>query len=256
MNEILIQTKKNFLEFISALFFLLVFYLKNRLVHDYFSISGIFLPFRFKIAKIEFLARLISLSSADRAILYEYKNEIFIPTAYSLREGIRFDRIDKKEIQTVNELSEANYFTSFFSFDEDNFGILALEYLQGKKTKKDQSLLNQYAEKFKEIYRMEKQESKKIFSVLIQFLYKLTKLITFKNILRFLVMGLNIQLIQYEMKNPNKENLVLPLYGMSLEIPLLLVYFLAALANAGILETIFKLSLLFEKIQKKIKEKK
>jgi hypothetical protein len=58
------------------------------------------------------------------------------------------------------------------------------------------------------------------------------------------------------MKNPNKENLVLPLYGMSLEIPLLLVYFLAALANAGILETIFKLSLLFEKIQKKMKEKK
>ncbi len=90
-----------------------------------------------------------------------------------------------------------------------------------------------------------------IFSVLLEFLLKLTKLISIKNGLRIFVMGINYQLIQFELKKEILRTVNIPAYGIDYEIPILLIYFLATFANVGILETAFKIKNLFEKMSLK-----
>ena len=53
---------------------------------------------QYRIFKIEKLSQLLVLCDADRSILYELDGQHFVPTAFSLRDGISFshgERIDK-----------------------------------------------------------------------------------------------------------------------------------------------------------------
>ncbi|MBK7056201.1 MAG: hypothetical protein IPH52_14360 [Leptospiraceae bacterium] len=64
-------------------------------MHDYFSYQGFFQSIRFKILKIEKLAQLLVLSGSDRVVLYELIGDFFIPTAFSLRDGISFQHSER-----------------------------------------------------------------------------------------------------------------------------------------------------------------
>jgi hypothetical protein len=91
MNEIFVNIKKNLYELISAVFFVGLFYAKNKLVHDYFSYRGVFQSIRFKIFKIEKLSQLLVLSGADRSILYELIGDTFVPSAFSYAMELVFN---------------------------------------------------------------------------------------------------------------------------------------------------------------------
>lgn len=259
MNEIMLNIKKNLYELLSAILLIGLFYLKNKLVHHYFSYRGVFQPIRFKIFKIEKLSQLLVLSGADRSVLYELVGDSFVPTAFSLRDGISFqhgESIDK-DSTLFNWLSAKEYIwfestqhlpvsslntckSILYSLIKTNNGkpaaILMLHYVFKAENKTNFTLLNSYRLKIKDIINMEKEDSKKLLGVLISFLTKIIELITIKNILRIALMALNIRIIQSELARDGHTFISLPIYGTPTEIPLVLLLFFVAVANSGILE--------------------
>ena len=259
MNEIFVNIKKNLYELISAVFFIGLFYAKNKLVHDFFSYRGVFQSIRFKIFKIEKLSQLLVLSGADRSILYELIGDTFVPTAFSLRDGISFHHGERihKEDDLFNWSSPKDYVWSetnhylpvtsintcksiLYSLIKTQNGnpaaILMLHYVFKAETKTNFTVLNTYRLKIKDILYMEKEDSKKLLAVLITFLTKLVELITIKNILRIALMALNIRIIQSELSRDGYTFITLPIDGVGTEIPLVLLLLFAAIANSGILE--------------------
>jgi hypothetical protein len=259
MNEIFINIKKNLYELISAILLIGLFYAKNKLVHDYFSYRGVFQSIRFKIFKIEKLSQLLVLSGADRSILYELVGDTFIPSAFSLRDGISFhhgESIDKSDslFDWSNKKeyiwSESNHHlpvsalnnckSILYSLIKNQDGkpaaILMLHYVFKAENKTNFTLLNTYRLKIKDILYMEKEDSKKLLAVLISFLTRLVELITIKNILRIALMALNIRIIQSELSREGYTFITLPIYGVGTEIPLVLLLLFAAIANSGLLE--------------------
>ncbi len=259
MNEIFLNIKKNLYELISAILLIGLFYAKNKLVHDYFSYRGVFQSIRFKIFKIEKLAQLLVLSGADRSILYELVGNTFVPSAFSLRDGISFqhgESIDKSDSffdwSNTKEYiwSESNHHlpvsslnnckSILYSLIKNQNGkpaaILMLHYVFKAENKTNFTLLNTYRLKIKDILNMEKEDSKKLLAVLIAFLTKLIELITIKNILRIALMALNIRIIQSELSREGYTFITLTIYGVGTEIPLVLLLLFAAIANSGILE--------------------
>lgn len=259
MTDILLNIKKNIYELLSAIFLIGLFYAKNKLVHDYFSYRGVFQSIRFKIFKIEKLSQLLVLSNADRCVLYELAGDSFIPTAFSLRDGISFqhgESIDKDDtLFNWNSSKEYAWFevTQYLPVSSLNScksilyaliknnngapaGILMLHYVFKAETKTNFALLNSYRLKIKDIILMEKEDSKKLIGVLISFLTRIVELITIKNILRITLMALSIRVIQAELARDGYTFITLPIYGVTSDIPLVLVLFFAAVANSGLLE--------------------
>ena len=259
MTDLLVNIKKNVYELVSAILFIALFYFKNKLMHDYFSYQGFFQSIRFKILKIEKLAQLLVLSGSDRAVLYELIGDYFIPTAFSLRDGISFqhsERIPKAsgffnwyqaleeggaEIYNDLPVSSLNTCKSIqYSLIKNQEGrpkaILMLHFVFQSEGTSHLALLKQYKLKLKDILYMQKEDSKKLLAVLISFLTRLVELITIKNILRIALMALNIRIIQFELSREGYTFVTLPIYGLPTEIPLVLLLFFAALANSGLLE--------------------
>jgi hypothetical protein len=118
---------------------------------------------------------------------------------------------------------------------------ISLEFITTKKLKKQVSeILQNYYQKIREIIHLERERKKKSRMLLDTILNQSYKLFTISNILRILVGYVNYKLIMNELGKQHLTFIKLNMFGTRNEIPLLLIYLLAALANSGILESLLK----------------
>lgn len=266
MTDLVVTIKKNLHEMIAAIIFLAIFYIKNKLLHNYFSYGGVLQSIRFKILKVEKLSQLLLLYKADRAVLYELEGKSFLPTAYSIKDGIGYFPIEKIENSSneinwkaispegfidlteteMNSIYSINSTNSLiYSTIKENSGrikaIILLHYISQMNKPDEYKVLSDYKLKIKDILQMENENSKKLLGVLISFLMRCIRLITIKNIMRIALLVLHFRIVLSEMAKETSTIVSLPIYNSEVELPLVVLLVILAIATTITSENVFTL---------------